>query len=345
MPRTDFLTDRPNMRKHLTLILLGFAVGVLFYAFHNFKEQLNPWEIALNGVLGIAISYVFHWSNQFLNKVVNWRAQTGIRLLLGIIVHLFSGMTLVFFTLKTYQFIYPKYDFFSGSGRMVFLKMGVVMFFIVLLYNIIYFTFFSYQQYVKGQILESRIKRRQTELQLRALKSQLSPHFLFNCLNVLSSLVIKDTNAAENFIRSLAKSYDYTIKTYQNTLVNVAEELEFVTSYYYLMKTRFQQHIVLDINISDSSKQSKIPPLTLQMLVENAIKHNIADADRILKIEIRDEGGHMEVSNNISNARKGTKSTKVGLQNIASRYELLVNGKIIVDSSQSIFSVKLPLLK
>nr|WP_298998857.1 histidine kinase [uncultured Allomuricauda sp.] len=332
------------MRKHLLIVTLGFAIGILFYAFHNFKEQPNFLEVFLNGFLGIGISYTFHFINQFLNKSIDWKKQTGLRLLLGIVIHLIVGTGIVYLSLRTYEQIYPSYSFFSNKEEMAFVKMLVLLFSVVLVYNIIYFAFYSYQQYVKGQLLESKIRRWQTELQLKALKSQLSPHFLFNCLNALSTLVTKDVNAAERFIRSLAKSYDYTLSNYQNTLVQVSEELEFVKSYYFLMKTRFQESIALEIDIPESILHTRIPPMTLQMLVENAMKHNVADIENELKIRIIGDKGFLEVTNNITKKRKGVQSTQIGLQNIESRYQLLANKPILVEDINSQFRVKIPIL-
>ena len=178
------------------------------------------------------------------------------------------GIGILYLALSSYELLGANHSFFSNRDEMVLLKMAVLLFCVVLVYNIVYFAFYSYQQYVRGQLLTSQISRRQTGLQLAALKSQLSPHFLFNCLNALSSLISKDIESAEKFIRSLARSYNYPLKTYQNTLVKVSEEMEFVQSYYFLMKTRFKEQITLISDIPQSVLDTRIPPLTLQMLVE-----------------------------------------------------------------------------
>lgn len=345
MEGLKFLIDRPKMRKHLFLIVLGFAVGILFYAFHKFKGIPNVWEIFLNGALGVAISYIFDWTNLFLNRTIHWKRQTGLRLFMGIFVHLIAGLAIVFIALKLYGIFYPTYDFFASRGEMVFLKITVLFFCVVLIYNIIYFAYYSYQYYIKGQLMESQLQREQTELQLTALKSQLSPHFLFNCLNALSALVTKDVNAAEQFIRSLATSYQYTLKTYRIPLVEVAEELKFTRSYYFLMKTRFQGQISLDVDVPEPFLGSKIPPMTLQMLVENAIKHNVSDTENQLMIRIRYQAGFLEVANTITKPRLSAKSTHIGLHNIKSRYKLLIKKPITVQHGTSDFSVKLPVFQ
>ncbi|MEM9362101.1 MAG: histidine kinase [Bacteroidota bacterium] len=333
------------MRKHLLIVVSGFALGVLFYLYHAFRQNPTVLEIMLNGILGVVVSYAFHAVNQFLDRTVSWKRQTGVRLLLGILIHLLFGMGLIYAALSVYEILYSGYDFFFNNEGMVVLKMAILLFCVVLIYNIIYFAFYSYQHYVKGQLLESQIRRKQTELQLKALKSQLSPHFLFNCLNALSTLVTKDSRAAETFIRSLAKSYLFTLKNYQTTLVNLSDELEFVKSYYFLIKTRFQEQITLDIDIAKPILETQIPPMTLQMLVENAIKHNVADIDQELQILIRDNDDFLEVVNNITKKRTGITSTKIGLKNIESRYGLLTKTPMVVENESKDFCVKIPILR
>ena len=338
-----FFIDRPTMRKHLVLVSLGFVVGILFYAFHSLGGSPLSLEILLNGFLGIGISYAFHFINQFLNRYVKWRRQTGLRLLSGIILHSLVGWLMVYTALKVYGIFNSKYDLFFDSEGSMQLKIAILLFCVIIIYNIIYFAFYSYQQYDKGQVMEVQLKRKQTELQLAALKSQLSPHFLFNCLNTLSSLFQKDTAKAEEFIRSLAKSYGYTLRSYEDKLVSVEEEMNFVESYCFLMQTRFQEQIFLSNQLSIKLMESKVPPLTIQMLVENAIKHNVTSESAPLHIQIKHLEGAIWVSNNKTKARPNTKSLNIGLGNIVSRYKLLANKTVQIDNASE-FTVKLPVL-
>lgn len=339
----NYFIDRPIMRRNLFLCLLGFIVGVLFYSFHNFSGKPSILEFLLNGILGVTISYAFHYSNLFLNKTIGWKKQTGLRLLSGIALHLLLGLGLVSLGLKSYELLHAEYTFFSEEGNNTLLEVGILLFCTVLIYNIIYFAFYSYQHYTKGQVLEVQYKRKQTELQLKALKLQLSPHFLFNSLNTLSSLFQKDSRKAEVFIRSLAMSYQYTLTTYKDVLVSVEDELAFVDSYCFLVQTRFGDYLTLNLQLTASELKSKIPPLTLQMLVENAVKHNIVNNENQLKVNIKSLNGFLEVSNNKTKKRPEVKSLKIGLENIISRYELLAGEQVqIIDDED--FTVKLPML-
>ncbi len=334
---------QPTVRKHLSLFFVGFLLGVLVYGFVNFSGFQSARELVLSGFMGIFISYVIHFSNPFINTLVPWKRQPGLRLLTGILVHGTMGQVLVFGILWIYDQSLGASSLFIPDTKDILLKIGILLFCTALIYNIIYFAFHSYYEYSKGQVMEAQLKRKQIQLQLTALKSQLNPHFLFNSINTLSSLFQKDTHKAELFIRSLAGSYEYVLRKYESPLVSVAEELSFVQAYYFLMKTRFGEQFHLDIQFPDYVLQSKIPPLTLQMLVENAAKHNVMGPAQPLEVKMSIIDERIKVSNIKTGKRPKIDSLKIGLQNIASRYELLTNKSIEITDDQS-FTVTLPLI-
>ena len=338
----DFLYQ-PNVRIHLILIFTGFLLGILFYGFVNFSGYQSIWEFVLSGSLGIILSYAAHFSNPLISTLIPWKKQPGLRLLSGILIHAVIGQVVVLGILWGYGRLFGASSLFQVDKNDTLLKIGILLFCTALIYNIIYFAVHSYYTYSKGQVMEAQLKRKQIQLQLSALKSQLSPHFLFNSINTLSSLFQKDTQKAELFIRSLAGSYEYVLDKYESPLVTVAEELSFVQSYYFLIKTRFGEHFHLDIQFPDRVLESKIPPLTLQMLVENAVKHNVMGPSQPLEVKMTVVNDKIRVSNVKTDQRPKMDSLKIGLQNIASRYELLINKSIeIVDDRN--FTVTLPLI-
>jgi len=178
---------------------------------------------------------------------------------------------------------------------------------------------------------------------LRALKDQLSPHYLFNNLNTISSLIYKDKSLAEAYIRKLAGSYQYTLETYDKSLVSLKEEMKFVKAYEYMLKTRFQDQIEIDYLIPDEQMESQLPPLSIQMLVENAAKHNQLSKENPLKIEIGGDHKYLWVKNNKTKSPGGIQSFKIGLSNINARFKLLSSKEIIVENKED-FLVKLPLI-
>jgi LytS/YehU family sensor histidine kinase len=176
------------------------------------------------------------------------------------------------------------------------------------------------------------------------LKSQISPHYLFNSLNTISSLIFKDTQSAEQFIRRLAQTYQYILSTQNKSYVLLKDEVEFVQSYYYLLRIRFQQQLTVDINLPSGIMNSKIPPLTLQMLVENAVKHNNMSNDKKLFIYITaQDNTYVKVMNTKTGNQFNVSSFKVGLENIRKRYQFFTEKQIEVKDDEK-FVVSLPVI-
>lgn len=337
------LIYQPHVRKHLLLISIGFLIGYLGYGFIHFNGFQNTWELVFSAVLGVCLAYSAYYSNAVINQLIPWRQQPGLRLLTGIFIHMVLGCILVYGALWGYEYFRSGNSLFLADSNDVLIKIGILLFCAALVYNIIYFAIYSYYHYSKGQLLAVQLKRKQTQLQLNALKSQLSPHFLFNSMNTLSSLFQKDTEQAETFIRALGNSYEYVLSRYDDPLVTVGEELTFVNSYCFLIRTRFGEHLTLDLNLPTPILESKIPPLTLQMLVENAVKHNVMSPSSPLTLTIGTDRGKITVTNNKTAKRPKMDSLKIGLRNIASRYELLTD-KTIEVTDTDIFKVQLPII-
>ncbi|WP_291919753.1 histidine kinase [Chitinophaga sp.] len=199
----------------------------------------------------------------------------------------------------------------------------------------------------KTSVLEAEdLKKAYLQSELDNLKSQVNPHFLFNSLNSLSALITEDAEKAEQFLREMSRVYRYLLQNNERELTPVEVELTFVRSYYHLLKTRYESAIQLDIHISDEYLDYLIPPLTLQMLIENAVKHNTLMETHPLIIELySDQDGQLVVSNNLQPKAGVIESNKIGLKNIQKKYQLLVQQELIIDISDRLFTVKLPLIK
>jgi LytS/YehU family sensor histidine kinase len=182
--------------------------------------------------------------------------------------------------------------------------------------------------------------------QLDSLKQQVNPHFLFNSLNTLSSLIRKDADLAENFLDELSKVYRYLLQNNEDSLIDLEKELEFMYSYFHLLTTRYGDAIKLKVNVASEYLHHRIPPLTLQLLIENAVKHNVIDKSSPLMIEVETKGkGQLVVRNNIQLKLLKMPSNKIGLTNIASKYKLLDQPDIIILQTADSFTVQVPLLK
>jgi hypothetical protein len=211
---------------------------------------------------------------------------------------------------------------------------------IVAIFHFIYF----YNRYQKNKIKEQKIIAGTASAKFDALKNQLDPHFLFNSLNVLTSLIEEHPESAQKFTTSLSKVYRYVLEQKNKDLVTVDEELEFAKTYMSLLKMRFEDSIIFDIPEKASNPESKVVPLSLQLLLENAVKHNIVTANKPLHIKIYEANGTLVIENNLQPKQIVKKGSGVGLSNIMQRYQLLTNKKVNINQQAQVFAVTIPML-
>jgi sensor histidine kinase YesM len=343
------LTNTFFVKKHVSIIFSGAIFGFCIAYFvtigdaEDTPKLLDTIETILSVFIGITTAYGVYFSGIFLDKLLPWYKYEGNRLLLGIFVHFLVAFLGSFLLLYLSSLVLPSTIDFATVREQYLLKLAIVLLILVLIIEIIYFALYSYYSYTTFQIETVRQERKQIELQLKALKSQLSPHFLFNSLNTISSLVFKDKRMAESFIRKLAELYQYTLSSYQKKLTTLKEELEFVDSYQYLLKIRFGEKFECQFQVDEDLLDTKIPPLTLQMLIENAVKHNVLDTSNPLKVSVFSDKKYIVVRNNITRKPNKVTSFKIGLKNINSRYLLLHEEGIAITNGEN-FQVKLPLI-
>jgi len=188
-------------------------------------------------------------------------------------------------------------------------------------------------------------KRETLQAQLSALKTQVNPHFLFNNLNTLTAVIPENPGQAIDFVQQLSKVYRHILDVKNEQSILLQKELEVLKAYAFLLKTRFGENLDISIQVADGKLQQKIVPLSLQILMENAIKHNIVSAARPLKIDIFTENERLIVSNNLQKKNQLIESTGIGLDNIRNRYKLLCNRQVEVSEGPSSFTVSIPLLE
>jgi LytS/YehU family sensor histidine kinase len=217
----------------------------------------------------------------------------------------------------------------------------IVFTFLFLAYEILFH--FARLRYIEKQ--NNQLEKEKLQAELQQLKGIVNPHFLFNNLNSLSSLISEDPAQAEGFLNELTKVFRYLLRNNNTDLTTVGEELQFIDSYYHLLQTRHGKSISLDIQVSNKINGYLLPPLTLQLLVENAVKHNRLHKEAPLKIEIFNQGeDKLVVRNNLSKRDKAVESTGIGLQSIKLRYGLLKQTGPEIEEDGLFFSVTIPLI-
>ncbi|GAB4034416.1 sensor histidine kinase [Spirosoma gilvum] len=211
-------------------------------------------------------------------------------------------------------------------------------------YYIIYEGGYVLREWQQAYERNERLKKAKLRHQLDTLKSQINPHFLFNSLNSLSMLIYDSPRQAEVFVDELSSVYRYLLRANDQELTTLNRELQFIRSYFQLLKTRYGAGVDLSISVDEDLMEHSLPPLTLQLLVENAVKHNIILPGRPLVIKIQTVEDTLVVQNNLQRKTTAVLSNKVGLAHIAAKYKLLGQRNITIQEDNGLFVITLPLL-
>ncbi|CAM3477117.1 2TM domain-containing protein [Zobellia roscoffensis] len=333
----------------------GFIIGnLVFFGFISYSYFLNEQHFEL--------IYEDIWREYFTNIVFS-------------ILLYFVNMSWLYFLLKKFQRnIYTfKRMALAILGNVVVTCLGVfvaISVVLVALYNVpieetlayhttinyvrsilislgvslVFYAIFYYRYRQENKVKEQKIIANTASAKFDALKNQLDPHFLFNSLNVLSSLIEEDPYQAQKFTSSLSKVYRYVLEQKSKDLIGLDEELQFAKTYVRLLTMRFENSLVFDIPEAALNPESKIVPLSLQLLLENAVKHNVVASGKPLHLKVYEEAGELVVVNNLQEKQVVKKSSGVGLRNIRERYALLTDRRVQIDKTASEFVVRLPIL-
>ncbi len=211
--------------------------------------------------------------------------------------------------------------------------------------GMLYETAFFFENWKEAIRLNEQLKNQQIRTQFEVLQNQMSPHFLFNSLNTLTTLIAENQEIAIEFTQKLSEVYRYILQNKERELVPLSEELEFAQNYVFLLQMRYPDNLHVKYHVANEYQQTSIAPLTLQILIENAIKHNVVSKAHPLTIEVYVENGKsIVVKNNLQVKHAIEKSTKTGLANISKRYEYLGNRKIDVIVTAKNYMVGVPLI-
>ena len=295
-------------------------------------------------------SFALGFGNLFLNNYLSvkwdWVTETNQRVWAGIISALLYTVPVIllidYVVFVMINNLNPDL-FFSGT------YFWAHLFYIILSFGVSTFLhargfMIEWKNSVKQESTKQEIVAKTETAKFESLKNQLDPHFLFNSLNVLTSLIGENPQQAERFTTKLSKVYRYVLEQRNKDLVPIEEELKFAKTYMELLGMRFEEAVQFNIPDTISNNELKIVPLSLQLLLENAVKHNVVSTSKPLTIHIYEEGNYLIIANNVNPKEAIGKSTKVGLQNIADRYGLITDKGVKIENNNKIFRVSLPLL-
>lgn len=329
-------------RWHLIIpIIIGLIITLIAYPQGYLSFKIMSFVLIYSLAIGIPSMKSFEYIEWKLEQHISWLKRPNLRffftafleILIGILI-LITVNYLIFIVIQKQgiDILYSKtYD--GLKYLIIFTITGVI------LINSSYF----FKSWKQAAVNEEKLKREKLAIEYEALKNQVNPHFLFNSLTALSSLVYKDQHKAVTFIREFSNVFRYVLESREKEVVDFATEKKLLESISYLYKIRYEDSIQIEINLSDATDKFVIP-MALQMLLENAIKHNTISVNKPLTVDIREEEGYIVVSNNLQRKKTEIVSSKIGLENIKSRYKYLSDKEVLVDISNGNFIVKIPVL-
>jgi two-component system, LytTR family, sensor kinase len=342
---------RPNAKigfddRLITVILIpvtAFVIPVVFFGLRFSHEPFFAWNVygttlLITAVLWIGNRYILIWArNRYPDfKDVGKRHRVQSLVMLGYTVICDNVLGFFLRGACDLEKIYGFWDMLICSNAAALF----CTFTVITVYESIHF-----KNELKKSVEEKELlKRESLNAQLDALRTQVNPHFLFNNLNTLSSVIPEDPRLAVEFVQQLAKLYRHILEVNDEQSILLEEELEVLKAYAFLLKTRFGSNLDIVIDVPDEKLKSKIVPLSLQILMENAIKHNIVSSDKPLKIDVFAHNGHLVVSNKLQKKNQVYESTGIGLNNIRNRYKLISTKKVEVVEDISQFTVSIPLI-
>jgi hypothetical protein len=279
----------------------------------------------------------------FLDSIYKNNRYAVKRLIIGFLSSFILSLFIIFL-LRIFEDVIiekrPLSEFLEYEKPANYIVPSIVSFVVLLGIHALYF----YKSLQENRVKEQKIIAGTASAKFESLKNQIDPHFLFNSLNVLSSLIEENPDNAQRFTTSLSKIYRYVLEQKDKELVSLEEELAFAKTYMNLLKMRFENSLFYELPTTILNPEAKVVPLSLQLLLENTVKHNVVSEQRPLHIRIYVEGDYLAIQNDYQKKEVLQERKGVGLQNIINRYGIITNRKVLIEQNEQTFTVKIPVL-
>ncbi|MCD4684175.1 MAG: histidine kinase [Bacteroidales bacterium] len=331
-----------HLRDLLLVVIIGDVVTIYFSPdFSIFLKHLHWnsfYSLIIGGFLWKGNQLVGYLISKYVDdqkepvKALRWNL-TGLFIYTSLAIIVVNYFWWVLFIGEDISFLFT-------NGLSIFIIEFVVT--IVIVSILLSISFFK--SWREAAVNEERLKKESLAYQYQALSNQVNPHFLFNSLNTLSTLVYKDQNQAVHFIKELSEVYRYVLEHKDSEVVDLSTELDFVKNYVYLQKIRHGQSLDINVEVQNSSGQYVIP-MSIQMLIENAIKHNIVSIENPLSIQISLNTEYIIIKNNLQRKTTVKDSAGIGLDNLKKRYEFISDKEFMTEENEKEFIVKIPIIK
>ncbi|TRX65927.1 sensor histidine kinase [Carboxylicivirga sp. M1479] len=342
-----FLKGKPILFvNYKTRFLFEFMMGVVFYmiiTFTLFVEEPANWRgFAFTVWLMFFISEGIFAFNKMIACKHPWHSHTRPRVLFLVC------FSIIWFILAVWLSHYFKPWIESEAGKSIteaaYNVSIVIAILFVTIYVVLLFSYNYHQSLSVIMIENERLQQDKLKQDYRALQDQINPHFLFNNLSTLIAIIRQDKEAAIRFANNFSDVYRYVLQSNKHTSIKLSEEINFMKAFGSLHKERLRDGLVSEADIAEKYYGWHLPPLSLQLLVENAVKHNVATKASPLKIKVYTENDFLVVWNSI-NPKDTTYSTNTGLSNLKERYQILTDKKIKISHTKDEFKVELPLIE
>lgn len=338
-----------NKKPIITLTWITLGSSIFFFTFFSDEKTLESfgYNLVISAMYAFGLGLSNGFLNDFLNKKLSWTEQTRLRTILGIVLTVIVNFIVVYgcnyINFVIIQKVSTPDEFFSGKYN--FTNWFMVNFALMISAFLHAKGFMEeLKKNTKKEVVEQKLIAKSANAQFESLKNQLDPHFLFNSLNVLTALIDENPEQAQKFTTSMSKIYRYVLEQKDKEMVKVEDEIEFAKIYCNLLKTRFEDSVDFTFDINNDDLQKFVVPLSLQLLLENCIKHNFATSSKPLNIRIFTEGKFLCIENNLQVREQLKESAGIGLANIVQRYALLTKENVFIEKSEQTFKVKIPIL-
>jgi LytS/YehU family sensor histidine kinase len=335
-----------SLKSVLIAAFISIAIGTTFLTVGSGTFRIPfvhyLWNAGYSLFLGMGLFANGLLYRKVENRYITWIKHPVKSLLIALFAHLSYSTVVIVLTNWLYFIVYRglSLDQFLQFGSPIIIGQYIAL---IIISSIIYAKSF-FKEYRNEAIQSERLKQEAILLQYQVLQNQVNPHFLFNSLNILGSLIDIDHHKAKQFIRELSKFYRDLLTFKEKELIPLSEEIDFIKRYIYLQKIRFGDNFEVNILLKDDIK-GEVIPMSIQMMVENAVKHNIVSKDQPLKVIIgKLEGDRLFVENNIQKKENIDGSNKIGLKNLQHRYKYLTNEEMEIESNNRFFRVTFPLV-
>ena len=324
------------------ILLIGTAIWIYANPIVSESSEDRTYTILWILLSGALIILALSLLDFVLNKILAWKKFPGLRFFFQMVLG--TGLSLLCLNLS-FDFLRSYYtEAAPDTGQLIVMNLyGSAL---ILPIFSLYFGYQFLRDWRRSELESERLMKENARSQMMSLKNHLDPHFLFNNLNILSSLMDKDVSLSKDYLDKFASVYRIILKAEHSDLTLLEDELQLVDAYIYLLKTRFEGSVIFELDIDKKHMDKGIPPLAIQMLIENAIKHNMASSDSPIKIRILTSGDHIIIENNIQKKKYFQQDHRgSGLENIKARYAFFSDRPMKVEETEDIFRVTLPLIK